>query len=76
MTTTQTQAKTSRMCDAAFDHIKGIHDDMGMKEAISVYQAQTTAFIALMRQEQCGGSNPLAIAITTTLVLNLMEGLI
>ena len=73
--TTQTQDKTNRMCDAAWDHIKGVHDDLGMDEAMQVYRAQTAAFVMLMKG-YCGESKPLAVACTTMLVIELVDGLL
>lgn len=49
--TVETQAKTNRMCDAAYEHISGVRDDMGFAEALRVFQAQVAAFTMLAGEE-------------------------
>jgi hypothetical protein len=74
MTTTTTEAKTHRMCDAAYELIKGVHDDLGHNEAMHLFYAQLTAFCRLSA-ECCGDRNmgKAIVAIATSKLLQSLD---
>ena len=68
----ETQAKTSRMCDTALEHIQGVADDFGLDEAINVFRAQIAAFLVMAIDET--GSKAIAQTLVLSVIIAIVDG--